>query len=134
RRWSQRVFPHLPAPRARTADKRVQAAARHARVEFAAEGALAELGRRQQSVDIDAGSDAHRLEEIHQVLRRDVAGVPLAVLDLRWMPADAAEGAVEPAYAGFVRRDVVHQSRAPGVVEVRERPAAPRAAEERLHR
>src|SRR5258708_7406533 len=83
----------------------IEPAARDAAVELAAEGLLAEFGGGEEAVEVDAGRDAHRLEEIHQVLGADVAGETAAVLHLRRMAADAAEGRVEVPHAD--RKSVV---------------------------
>ena len=40
---------------------------------------LAQLGCREQAVEVDAGVDAHRFEEIHQILGAHVAGEAAAV-------------------------------------------------------
>src|SRR2546425_7202566 len=90
-----RIMVHQRSP----GKQRAEAAAGHAAVQLAAERLLAELRGGEQAAEIDAGIDAHRLEEVHQVLGADVAGVAAAVLHLRRMPADAAEGRVEMAHA-----------------------------------
>src|SRR5688572_1013477 len=90
-------------------------------MELAPERLLTERRGLEQAVEIDAGIDAHRCEEVHQVLGADIAGKAAAVFHLGRMSADAAERRVEVAHAGFVRGDAVHETGAARVVKVGDR-------------
>src|SRR6185503_21379106 len=89
--------------------QRIEAAARHPPVELAPERLLAQLGGGEQPVEIDAGVDSHRLEQVHQVFGADVAGVAAAVLHFRRMAADPAEGRIEMAHTRLIRRYIVRE-------------------------
>src|SRR4029078_5650007 len=97
----------------------MESAARDPSVQLAAEGLFAQARRFEQRVEIDAGANAERLEQIDQILGADVAGVAGAILHLRRMAADAVERAIEVTYACFIRRQRVDQAGPAGVMEMR---------------
>ena len=102
------------------AQQRIEAGAGDAAEELAAERLLAQARGLDQSVEIDAGADAERLEQVDQVLGADIAGIAAAVFHLRRMPADAAERAIEIAHAGLVGGERIDQAGAAGVVQMRD--------------
>src|SRR5436190_1897529 len=59
-----RIMVHMALPGKQWANS----AARHASIQLAPQRLLAEFRGREQAVEIEAGIDAHRLEEVHQVL------------------------------------------------------------------
>src|SRR5713101_3950245 len=114
----------------------IEPGAGDAAVELAAERLLAQARGLDQPIEIDAGADADRLEQVDQILGADVAGIAAAVLHLRRMAADAAERAIEIAHAGLVGGERIDQAGAAGVVEMRDQfdagNLAAQAADQRL--
>src|SRR5262245_39795098 len=105
----------------RSTKQRIEAGAGDAAEKLATECLLAQARGLDQAVEVDAGADAERLEQVDQVLGADVAGIAAAVFHLRRMPADAAERAVEIAHAGLVGGERIDQAGSAGVVQMRDR-------------
>src|SRR5690606_13096608 len=71
-----------------------------------------------EQIKVDAGADAFRLQQIHQIFGADVAGMAAAVLHLGRVPPHAAQRAVVVAHPHFVGSQAVHQAGAAGVMKM----------------
>src|SRR4051794_3360591 len=92
--------------------------------EPAAEHAFEPLGNSDQRVEVDAGLDSFALEQVDEVLGRDVACRARGV----WAAAEAADRRVEHFGAGVERRERVRIAGVPGVVAMK--PLRLRAADQ----
>src|ERR1700716_15754 len=89
-------------------------------MQLAAERLLAKAGGLDQPGEIEAGTNAERLEQIDQILGADIASVTTAIFHLRGMAADAAERAIEMTHVRFKGRQRIAQTGSAGVVKMRD--------------